>query len=249
MYGGAGTNAAKAAAENQNARLSFLSAGLGWVSGRRTIPSYNLTLAPSGPSPLAIVGEGTPAEWWAALGEFVQPTRHRLTARFPAGEEAIFALSKVYLRMILPEMATLDRRALRRFTLIVSSDVAIPASLNERVIRYDARLGHSPLGFAGAQVSASQRALRHYAALRAEHPKSRSVTALRALVDRDLAMAAPPSIARRVPADDGALREQIATALRDAPASSSALLKRFRSAGIACEQHRFASLYRSVVAQ
>ena len=249
MYGGAGTQAAKAAAELHGARLSFLSAGLGWVSGHRPIPSYNLTLGTSGPSPLAVVGEGTPADWWAALGDFVQPTRHRLTARFPRGEEVILALSKVYLRLILPELESLDRRALRRFTLIVSSDVAISTPLIERVIRYDARLGYSPLGFAGAQVSAPQRALRHYATVRAEHPRSRSVTTLRTLVDRDLALAKPPSVARGASADDATLRERIVSALRDAPASSSALLKRFRSAGIACEQHRFATLYQSVVAQ
>lgn len=248
MYRGSGTHAAKAAAELHHARLSFLSAGLGWVPGHRPIPSYNLTLAASGPSPLVAVGGGTPADWWAALGEFVQPTRHRLTARYPAGQEAIFALSGVYLRMILPELATLDRRTLQRFTLIVCSEVALPASVKDRVIRYDARLGHSPLGFAGAHASAPQRALRHYAALRAEHPRARSLTALRALVERDLALAAPPSRASRAASDDTTLRERIADALRDAPASASALLKRFRDAGIACEQRRFATIYRSVVA-
>ncbi len=249
MYGGAGTYAAKSAAELLGAGLFFLSAGLGWVSGRRAIPSYNLTLGSSGPSPLAQVGHGTPADWWEALGEFVQPNRHRLTARFPPGEEAVLALSKPYLSMLQRELATLDRRALQRFTLLVTCDVTLPTHLSERVIRYDARLGHSPLGFGGAQVSAPQRALRHYAAIRAAHQRSRSVAALRALVDHDLALAKPPSMARRTPTDDTTLRKRITLALRDAPASSSALLKRFRAAGIACEQQRFANLYRSVAAQ
>lgn len=250
LYAGPGTKAAKDAGQILDAPLTFMSAGLGWVAAARRIPPYNLTLGAGGPSPLRQVSSPSrPSAWWNAVGEFVQPTRHRLQARFPSGEHVIIALSRTYLELLLPELDSLDRKALRGFTLVLATSARVPTHVEGRVVRYDSRLGAVPGGAGGALASAPQRALRHYAQLLIENPRVRSPTAHQALVDKALALAPEQIIATRERADDATIRKQIRVALRVSPISRTRLLQQFRASGVACEQHRFARLYESIASR
>jgi hypothetical protein len=247
VYQGRSVKESLAAAQALQARLVFVSAGLGAVPADTSIPSYNLTLQGGsgaiGPH-LQALGVA-PSAWWAVLTQALdRPLQSHWAS---ADTEAIYlALPSTYLALIADELAALADSPWADRTWVFTSArgrTLLPTSLVSRALPYDARL--EVVGPSGTQSDFPQRALRHFIAL--SLPAKVSVDAAFQAVEQALSVAAPRrKVVRRMVSDDE-LIAQLRRSWSDQRGQSSRLLAHLRhDLGIACEQSRFRRLWQSV---
>jgi hypothetical protein len=202
---------------------------------------YHATLTPGQADSVP----GAVASWWSALSEWQGPTQHHprsiraLVAADPAAV-FMFLLSKSYLRACGADIAAacafindLDR------LFIVSAGSRQQGDLAPFMVPADARL-QAHLG--GTRRALNARIGFHLlsAGVRSKHDAAGQLTRL---------LAKQPPIPRynRKKQSDREILDIIAERLAHAPTTSAnRMLREFRDAGLACEQHRFSQLYRTV---
>jgi hypothetical protein len=243
VYGGLGAAAARQAASTLGACLHYVSAGLSVIEGRSCIPGYDLTISPNGcvPHPIA-VGAATPSEWWAALNTALGRASPLASAVRQHKGLVLVALSGAYLQMVKDDLLNLTAEERTDLRLILAAGSPVPADLEPHVIRYDQRLQNLKDAAQGASASFSQRALLHFASLVVEHPNARGVAEQRRLVEAALSRAAAPSHRLGRSATDAQISAWIRRSDPQQALSSSALLRRYRTEGLACELKRFFAL-------
>lgn len=222
-------------------RLWACSAGYGLIPTEALIMPYHATLTPGQADSVP----GIAASWWSALSEWQGPTQHRprsiraLVAADPAAV-FMFVLSKSYLRACGADIAAacayisdLDR------LFIVSAGARPQGDLAPYMVPADARL-QAHLG--GTRRALNARIGVHLlsAGVRSKHEAAGRLARL---------LAEQPPIPRynRKKQSDREILDIIAERLAHAPTTSAnRMLREFRDAGLACEQHRFSQLYRTV---
>ncbi len=202
---------------------------------------YHATLTPGQADSVP----GTAAAWWSLLSEWHGPAPRRprsiraLVAADPAAV-FMFVLSKAYLRACGADIAAaceyisdLDR------LLIVSAGGRPQGDLAAFMVPADARL-QACLGGTRRALNARIGADLLSAGIRGKDEATGHLARL---------LAAQPPIPRydREKQSDREILDIIAGRLAESPApSANRLLREFRDAGLACEQHRFSRLYRSL---
>lgn len=247
LYQGRSVQEAISAAQELQARLVFVSAGLGAVSANTLIPSYNLTLhgGPCAIGPHLQALGVAPSAWW---GELAQAFGRSLNSHWnsPPPQAIYVALPSTYLALIADELAALAASSMAEHTWVFTSPpgrALLPSRLTARALPYDARL--EAVGPAGTQSDFPQRALRHFLGLRL--PQDISADAARAAVDQSLASVAPRHTAKRRSLTDDELIIQLRKSWSAQCGQSSRLLAHLRQdLGIACEQSRFRRLWHTV---
>lgn len=248
MYLGRSIADAKWVAEALKAPLHVVSAGLGLINGADEAAPYDLTASgPRGGLQGALGLHGaTTAEWWEFLcdgqGLFELLSQH---------PEAIVlaALPASYVEMVSRDLkkcspAQLDR--IRLFTSQAGRSI-LPSGLVGIAMPYDDRLESIP-NYAGTRADFPQRAMRHFV----ECINAHSLPATGALdaVKSALAHHKKPKVIDRVRADDAAIKTLIRRNWKATGGRSSTLLRYLRDdARIACEQGRFAQLWREIRAE
>jgi hypothetical protein len=202
---------------------------------------YHATLTPGQADSVP----GAVASWWSVLSEWQGPVPQHprsiraLVAADPAAV-FMFVLSKAYLRACGVDIAAacayvndLDR------LLIVSAGGRPEGDLAAFMVPADARL---QAHFGGTRRALNARIGAH---LLSTGVRSKDEAA----IHLGRLLAAQPSIPRydRKKQSDREILDAIAKRLAHAPASANRLLREFRDAGLACEQHRFTRLYRTLV--
>ncbi|HTD35462.1 MAG TPA: hypothetical protein VK665_17470 [Candidatus Elarobacter sp.] len=218
----------------------IVSAGLGCVRATTAIPGYDLTLTRDGVR-AHVEGAFDAAAWWRCVER--GPYSARLADELHGRPLVLACLSRAYAPLVAPELAAIPPDRLRIFGRAL--DGVLPPAVAACVLPYDDRL--ETAGPPGTRSDFAQRALMHYAEKIA--PSSDGSLALdRAAVTAALASQPQPrSIPARTRADDEAIRELIARLLPVVGKGSSAMLRHLRDReGFACEQGRFARLYRDV---
>lgn len=222
-------------------RLWTCSAGYGLIPAEAPIVPYHATLTKGQPDSVP----GDVACWWSELSEWNGPVPSRprsIRALVAADPDAVymFVLSKAYLRACGADLAgacaaisDADR------LLIVSAGARHEGDLADFMTPADARLQ--------AHLGGTRRALnaRIGAHLLTAGIRSRGEATVH-LADL---LAVQPSIPRydRRRQSDREILDAIAVRLAHDPAlTASRLLREFRDEGLACEQHRFGRLYRTV---
>jgi hypothetical protein len=245
LYAGRSFSEAKLAASRIDGCLYVVSAGLGVVAANDQVPHYDLTAAGSGGGLNAALAihAAQPSDWWnvlcAGLG-LAQLIREN------AGSLVLMALPSTYMRMVAADLArcsTRDLQRVRLFTSLVGRS-ALPVAVADSAMPYDERLESLP-AYAGTRADFPQRALRHFVERLEGHRLA--MPEARQAVDKALSTCALRQLARRVRMDDEEIRNLICAHWTVCEGHSSRLLRYIRDeAHVACEQGRFARLWREV---
>lgn len=223
-------------------RLWACSAGYGLIAAEVPVKPYHATLTPGQADSVP----GVASSWWTFLSEWPGPVpdQPRSIRALVAADPAalfMFVLSKSYLRACETDLISAREVVMDpdRF-FIVSAGARPEGELAATMVPADARLQ--------ARFSGTRRALnaRIAANLLAEGIRSKDEAA--AYLTELLAAQPPIPRYDRKKQSDHEIIELIAQRLTQAPGTSAnRLLREFRDAGLACEQHRFSQLYRKVV--
>jgi hypothetical protein len=245
LYGGRAFGLAKSAAARSGSPLYIISAGLGLVPGERLVPAYGLTVASDVAESISsrVTGPFDSAKWFANL---MAGNNSVLWDKAGGDGEGrvLVALTKPYATMVGKSLAAASPQTLARLRIFGASlEQALPNTLHAAIVPYDDRLDAL---VPGTRSDFAQRALLHFV----EHVADQGA-------DRDTEFAAVKALLSGVAAPERPVREQrsdteltILIKGRLKPqASASALLRQLRREdGIACEQGRFARLFKAAVA-
>lgn len=241
LYGGRAFGLARDLASSAETKLFVVSAGFGLVPGSQKLPAYSLTVARQDPDSIQgkAVGSFDPATWFEALTDGPYSVTWKDVFSEGTGR-VLVALTKPYAEMATPALVKLPAGDLRRLRLFGAGlNAVLPTALRPYVLPYDDRLDTL---FPGTRSDFAQRALVHFVRniAVADGDYDTDAARVRAL----LAATTAPSRPERRAATDDALLALIRARLTP-QASASRLLRQLRDDDqIACEQGRFARLFR-----
>lgn len=244
LYRGRGFRLALNLAGESEAELYIVSAGLGLVRAGLSIPAYGLTLSGTGPDSIAarVTGRFDPSAWWGAIGR--GPFATAFDAVFKSGREGVVvaALSHDYARLVGSALAELPRSDLVRLRIVGSGlRSVLPESLWPFFIPYDDRVtGYVP----GIRGDLAQRALTHFLRECLPELPDADATAHAKWVETALGQMTAPVIPQRSRCTDAAVLEVIHQYLGSGMTIARLLRVLRDQKGMACEQARFARLYR-----
>lgn len=245
LYGGRAFGLARKAAKRADSQFYVISAGLGLVDGQTSAPAYGLTVSRGASESIhaKAVGAFTPSRWFEEM--MAGALSRDWNNVFEQGSgEVLIALTRPYAEMVGPGLAQLPQRHQNRLRLFGAGlSSTLPKSLHSALAPYDDRLDTL---FPGTRSDFAQRALLHYVDHVAQTGADRAAAYTRVL--ESLAAVEMPARPVRRGANDGDLLTLIKTRLSPT-ASASRLLRQLRDDdGIACEQRRFARLFRQAQA-
>ena len=225
----------------ETVQLWACSAGYGLIPARAPIMPYHATLTPGQSDSVP----GDSAAWWLALAQWAGPVPglprsiQALVAGDP-GAVFLLVLSRNYLRACGPDIAAAQAHigGLGRL-LIVSAGTRPQGDLADLMIPADARL---QARFGGTRRALNARIGAHLLSAEIRDMKEATEHMNRLLAEQ-------PPIPRydRLRQSDQEILSRIAERLCQEPgASANRLLREFRDAGLACEQHRFTRLFRTL---
>jgi hypothetical protein len=245
LYAGRAFGLARTAATRAASPLYIISAGLGLVAGDDLAPAYGLTVTKNVAESIAskVAGPFDPVRWFESL----------MTGNSSAGWDQVggdgkgrilVALTKPYANMAGPSLAAAPPQMRDRLRIFGANlNRALPKQLHSAVAPYDDRLDAV---VPGTRSDFAQRALLHFVEHVAPHPVDRESefevvkTLLSGVIVPDRPVRAPRSDAELIILIKGRLRPG---------ASASGLLRQLRDVdGIACEQGRFARLFKAAAA-
>jgi hypothetical protein len=202
---------------------------------------YHATLTPGQTDSVP----GDSASWWAELGECPGPAPGRpRTVRALVAENQtavfMFVLSKNYLRACGADIAA-ARAGISDLNqlLIVSAGAPAQGEMADNLVPADARLQ--------ARFGGTRRALNARIGAHLLSAGVRSMDEASDHMGRLLAAQSPIPRYDRKRQSDREVLDRIGERLAQDPAlSANRLLREFRDAGLACEQHRFTRLFRTL---
>jgi hypothetical protein len=235
-----------ATAAGLDASLWVCSAGYGLVNADAPLRPYAATFAAGHADSVSPNPRNRP-HWWAALADWKGPMASApRTLRELAGHQphAVFlvALSSAYLAACADDLlGAADELASPELLTIISAGTRSSSPLARHLAPATAQLQPT---VGGTRQSLNSRILAH---LLRRHADALTHTRIRRALSGLLAAAPPLVCYQRSPRTD----PQVATFIRrrlttDPEATASRLLREFRDLGYACEQGRFAVLYRAV---
>jgi hypothetical protein len=235
-----------ATAAGLDASLWVCSAGYGLVNADAPLRPYAATFAAGHADSVSPDPRNRP-RWWAALADWKGPMAPApRTLRDLAGHQphAVFlvALSSTYLAACADDLlGAADNLASPELLTIISAGTRSSSPLARHLAPATAQLQPT---MGGTRQSLNSRILAH---LLRRHADALTHTRIRRALSGLLATAPPLVRYQRSPRTD----PQVTTFIRrrlttDPEATSSRLLREFRDLGYACEQGRFAALYRAV---
>ncbi len=227
----------------EEVRLWACSAGYGLIPAEAPVVPHHATLTPgqadSVPGPFA--------PWWSLLGEWDGPVPghpRSIRALVAADPGAVFMLvvSKNYLRACGEDIAAASEYLADPDRLFIVSAGGRPqGDLAAFAVPADARLQ--------GRFGGTRRALNARIGAHLLERGIRSRQEASSYLARLLAAQAPVPRYGRQRQSDRELLDIISARLASAPAlSANRMLREFRDAGLACEQHRFTRLYRQTIA-
>jgi len=217
------------------------SAGYGLIPAEAPLMPYHATLTPGQADSVP----GDASFWWGELGEWPGPTPRRprtIQALVAEDQAAVFmlVLSKNYLRACGADIAAARAHISDlNHLLIVSAGARPQGDLAALMVPADARLQ--------ARFGGTRRALNARIGAHLLSAGVRSMDEAAEHMARLLAEQSPIPRYDRKKQSDREILDRIAQRLTQDPAmSANRLLREFRDAGLACEQHRFSRLFRAV---
>lgn len=254
LYVGRSISEARKTSQRLDADLRFASTGFGLVGEQQLLPHYDLTVA-RGSQGLQDVISDRPfsvTRWWKAINEAKECAApiSQLLAHDTACH-IFLALSKTYLTLIQDDLMQISECNGSRLRIFTSGDgtKVVPDHLRSSVLPYDDRFDGINSPNPGTRSDFPQRAMQHFVSLifRPNDPDlAREKSTVVDLMNQLTVRVIPPRIRK---SDDELL------ALMDlhwdrAKGKASLMLRVLRDdLLIACEQKRFAGLFRHLKQQ
>lgn len=228
-------------------RLWVASAGYGFISDSTPIQSYAATFSP-GHEDTVVSDRRLLPYWWKALNSGYDKETPRnivsLVEAYPR-DAVLVAISEPYIGALLDDLEEASLRAdCDRFAIICGGRSRAGKRGHDGFLETPERL-QSDLG--GSKIEFNVRAARRAVQFSAKR-KEFSLAALREYFGHLSATSKPIVRVKRVSLGDDQIADYIRTRLKANPTQSrTRLLRDLRDEGQACEQSRFAAIYRSVM--
>lgn len=250
VYCGRAYLEAAKAAKILSSELVVISAGLGLVRQDHPIPSYSLTVAPSGEDAVLrkiTEGQSGPGVWWRAL-------RESRTASFGVNDLlressdvlVLISLSASYAKLIGEELSAVSDKDVGRLRIFGAGiNEHLPRRLSSSVMPYDMRLNGPNSPITGTMSDFSSRALRHYAdCLASGMIDGASPQNDGAVLSDVMKNWERPEIPVRMRMTDEKVVDFILDNWSATGGRSGVSLRLLRDSGHACEQGRFRDLFK-----
>jgi len=251
VYVGRAFSEAQLCKKLTNGRLFIVSAGLGLICDQTQIPTYDLTIASSSANVASrIVGkEFSRRTWWAKICR-LGTNRDGISGLIRDNSAAVFciALPSPYLDMVAEDLEQIPDLLAKKVRVFSSEDGRrfLPNSLLPSWMPYDARLDGPDSPIPGTKSDFAQRAMRHFL----EHVVQRGGTNPRwdaKAVAECLHAMKYPSRPSRTRMTDSEITVVMKKEFKKVGGRASEMLPHLRrTLGIACEQGRFARLFRKL---
>ena len=249
IYCGRAFSEAFKAADECNAKLIVISAGLGLVDMCLKIPTYGLTVArghPDSISSLVTQSPWTPAMWWASLKK-TNSGIFDFSRLFEANNPSLVLihLTKQYARMVYEELACLSSDQVAKVRLFgLGLEEFVPENLRKCILPYDHRMNGPDSSSGGTITDFGARSIRHFVQLaRDKGLETGSLAQHKDLVERTLSHWDMPVKPDRQRLTDAQVIDFITNNWDVVSGGSQKMLKLLRSSGNACEQARFKNLF------
>lgn len=252
VYCGRGFSEASRAHSEISGDLWIISAGLGLISEKTNIPSYNITVTNSGSDSILKKLNGHQfifSEWWRDLN-LLNGTPNPISQLVRRNHDQLFVigLSRSYAKLIECDLLQLRDIDLQRVRLIgLSLHPALDPVLHGLIMPYDERLDGLNHRTTGTRSDFSQRAMRHFATEVFENFLNEDLNAHIDLVNRSLSTAVLRKIPKRMSLSNDGIMQLIRNNWNYSNGSASKMLRVIRDKeGVACEQGRFRQLFSQV---
>lgn len=243
LYCGRGYNEILVSQDKLASRLITISAGFGALLEDDTIPPYNFTF--ENLQRLNI----DHLDWWQSINkargksDIVQKIVNDSSV-----DLILMSVSEKYLNFILEELNSLKTDTLKKIRIIIGYKP--PKSVEKYTIYYDSRLDGPNSPIRGTRSDFNSRALRHFTENIILKNETNTIESHRNKVNELLDHMEYPSIPKRKKVTDEEVRSLIKAYWNESGGRSSICLRLLRdNAGVACEQSRFAKLFRQVKAK
>lgn len=251
LYVGRGFHEALACKTLTKGRLFIVSAGLGLIEDQTKIPTYDLTIAKSSANVAnRVVGEDfSQRHWWSAVSDqgFNKDGISGLIRRNTASLFCI-SLPSTYLEMVMDDLGAIPIDLIGNVRIFSSEEGRrlLPEKLMHTWMPYDGRLDGADSPIPGTKADFSQRAMHHF--LQHVAPRGGNDSQQDSeLVLECLKSMNHPRQPNRIRMTD---TEIVSVMNRDfdvvGGTASKMLTHLRRGLGIACEQSRFAQLFRDL---
>lgn len=252
LYQGRGFFEARAAAETLGCDLHVVSAGLGLISHMTPVPPYSITVANGSVDDIrhrvTDLDDDLAARWWDIISRKSPLGTATADLIREISGPVLIALPSGYLRMIATDLASLHGRSIQRLRIFtLAAPGTLPAKLKLALMPYDNRLDGPDSDRPGTRSDFATRALRHFV----DHVLSKSprgnIDSHRRAVAALLSQWRRPKTPVRKRRTDDELKALIRSHWRTTGGRSARMLRVLRDdLQIACEQARFAKLFKEV---
>lgn len=229
------------------APLHVVSAGFGLVGPLELIPPYDFTTADIPRGGPQKGGYDVRHQWWSAINQARGKPRplKALLQEAPTGL-LLIALSSEYLRLIAKELSTLSDTEWMRIRIITGT-TSISPLLVPITMPYDTRFDGPDSPLPGTRTDFAARAAHHFTLNVLREAPEAPPEQHAELVRQTLRTMRPPPDTDRPRASDAEIKALIEKHWDDAQGLSGRMLRLLRDqVGVACEQNRFARLFRNV---
>lgn len=250
LYAGRGFSEAVAAAKQAGADLWVVSAGLGLVHENENVPAYDLTLSAGSESSIRhriTDGPFDAALWWSDLGRRKRPKRSLANlVKSTQASRIVISLPGSYLELVQDDLLSLHASDLQRVRVVGPLDAgAVHENLRANLMPYDDRFNGPDSPLAGTRADFPQRAARHFLERICRDNPTDDVGADADRVRDSLRGFAWPEQAKRKQFGDDEIVQLILSCWGRAAGQSTKMLRILRDEeGVACEQGRFADLFK-----
>ena len=225
----------------------IVSAGLGLLGSNELVPGYDLTITGDSENNIQSKIKGEifdPQIWWNQITvNFLRKNSLKRIANNDAASLLIVALPANYLRMIANDLRSISQKNRHKLRILGCGLGAVPDDLREYWIPYDFRLDGPDSPIPGTKSDFSQRVAQHFIETILSQTKSKSIKKHITLVTESLEKFRLPVSIKRKQLDD----DEIKTLIKKLWPRAGRMLRVFRDEEmIACEQGRFAKLFKEV---
>jgi len=254
LYSGRGFSEVRKTVEKNNLDLWIISAGVGLIPGNKLVPPYNLTVTPfkknSIQPRLSSTEKFNPSKWWSNINCKLHDTPTPIYDLISKNIDTYFivSLSKTYLELICEDLFLLHDQHKQRIRITgLNSSELLPVPFKKLWMPYDYRFDGPQSPNPGTRSDFPQRVTRHFIEEVFTHNTLATPYEHAKTVSKILTPMPFPVKIKRTTLSNEAIKQIIIDRWNDAKGSGSRMLKIMRhEENVACEQSRFADLYRQI---
>ncbi|RJQ27569.1 hypothetical protein C4565_05095 [Candidatus Parcubacteria bacterium] len=258
LYGGRGfSEIRKIVQVNNSIGYLVVSAGLGLVSSKKKVPSYNLTIIPSTnnsiQNQLTNGCQFDSKKWWADINQHFNKTETPLSKIIKNNRSIIFVVSlpKIYLDFVSADLLSLNENQLMSVRFLgINSKIFLPEGAQRLVMPYDDRFDGPDSINPGTRSDFQQRITRHFvenvlSQNILKSPEEHAIAVLDFLCSKR-----PPKLIKREQKTNEDIKKILIERWVEAEGKASIMLRILRDKElVACEQTRFANIFRQIKAE